>query len=74
MTRAGSSSAGGGVGSSPPPSIKPRMASDSWASFFSLLAEQSAFESLVFFTQVRVQLLVLVALALSFLQSFEPSQ
>jgi len=50
------------------------MASDSWASFFSLLAEQSAFESLVFFTQVRVQLLVLVALALSFLQSFEPSQ
>src|SRR6187431_445166 len=33
MTRVGSSSPGGGAGSSPPPSIKPRMASDSWASF-----------------------------------------
>ena len=41
---------------------------------FRLLAQQSALESLVFFTQMRVQLLVLVALALSFLQSFEPSQ
>src|SRR6478609_940290 len=35
---------------------------------FGLLAEQPAFETLVFFTQVRVQLLVLVTLALSFLQ------
>ena len=33
MTRVGSSSAGVGAGSWPPPSIKPRMASDSWASF-----------------------------------------
>jgi hypothetical protein len=37
---------------------------------FSLLAKETALESLVFLTQMRVELLVLVTLVLRFLKSF----